>query len=218
MQWSYYWLVNQSSYLRGYSLHYTTLQCLMLIGENKFIPIDSVNSYVIWKQVSKWKNYIWDCNFWFLLQHRGRIRAYGRRWGHVQGVPYSSQEPEDPGSWCGDHPSESRHQARDLVRSDHQLLDSCAPGCMSSEARGMESGGFGFNLRFYVFDVWSKGGRSVESKHGEVQPESQDRQSISLMKKRGWAFKCQGLGWKLSFECICLNVFLWRVGRGEAMT
>lgn len=38
-------------------------------------------------------------------------------------MPHPAQEPEDPGCRRGDHPPESRHQARDLVRSDHQLLD-----------------------------------------------------------------------------------------------
>lgn len=59
----------------------------------------------------------------FTGQHRGRVRAYGRGRGHVQGVPYPPEKPEDPGCRRGDHPPESRHQARDLVRSDHQLLD-----------------------------------------------------------------------------------------------
>lgn len=58
-----------------------------------------------------------------LWQHRRRVRAYGGRRGHVQGVPHPAQEPEDPGCRCGDHPPESRHQARDLVGSDHQLID-----------------------------------------------------------------------------------------------
>lgn len=56
-------------------------------------------------------------------QHRGRVRAYGRGRGHVQGVSHPPQEPEVPGCGRGDHPPESRHQARDLVWSDHQLLD-----------------------------------------------------------------------------------------------
>lgn len=59
----------------------------------------------------------------FFSQHWGRVRAYGRRRGHVQSVPHPSQEPEDPGCRRGDHPPESRHKAWDLVGSDHQLLD-----------------------------------------------------------------------------------------------
>ncbi len=82
-------------------------------------------------------------------QHWGRVCAYGRGRSHVQGVPHPSQEPEDPGCRRGDHPPESRHQARDLVRSDHQLLDrrSRLRGCNGKR-------GFGFNFWFYVFWVW----------------------------------------------------------------
>lgn len=58
-----------------------------------------------------------------LYQHRGRVRAYGRRRGHIQGVSHPSQEPEDPGRGCGDHPPEPGNQARDLVGSGYQLLD-----------------------------------------------------------------------------------------------
>lgn len=59
----------------------------------------------------------------FSGQHRGRVRAYGGGRSHVQGVPHPPQKPEDPGGGRGDHPPEPRHQARDLVGSDHQLLD-----------------------------------------------------------------------------------------------
>lgn len=70
----------------------------------------------------------------FLRQHRGGVRAYGRRRGHIQGVSHPSQEPEDPGCGGGHHPPQPRHQARDLVRSDHQLLDRCfrPQGCKRS--------------------------------------------------------------------------------------
>lgn len=72
-------------------------------------------------------------DFWFFFsfcffcsfsgQHWGWVRAYGGGRSHVQGVPHPPQKPEDPGRGRGDHPPESRHQARDLVGSDHQLLD-----------------------------------------------------------------------------------------------
>lgn len=88
--------------------------------------------------------------FFFVLslfpeQHWGRVRAYGRRRGYVQSVPHPSQEPEDSGCRCDDHPPESRHKAWDLVGSDHQLLDQ---RFKFQICKGEE--GFRLNFRFYV--------------------------------------------------------------------
>lgn len=116
-----------------------------------FIPwLETKNTFCPWM---KKQHFVVFVNiFVFPGQHWGRVCAYGRGWGHLQGVPHPTQEPEDPGCRRGDHPPEPRNQARDLVRSDHQLLDQ-----RSRLQGGKGKGGFEFNLRFYVFRVWGLG-------------------------------------------------------------
>lgn len=57
-------------------------------------------------------------------------------------MPYPPKKPEDPGCRRDDHPSESRHQARDLVGSDHQFLDRKTPSCKTAEAEAEAEAGF----------------------------------------------------------------------------
>lgn len=72
--------------------------------------------------------------FRFSLQHRGRVRAGGRRRDELQGLLHPSQIREGAGSGGDHNPPQPGDQARDLGRTHCQQLNADA-------RRGREGGG-----------------------------------------------------------------------------
>nr|XP_048691160.1 cold shock domain-containing protein C2 isoform X1 [Caretta caretta]XP_048691162.1 cold shock domain-containing protein C2 isoform X1 [Caretta caretta]XP_048691164.1 cold shock domain-containing protein C2 isoform X1 [Caretta caretta]XP_048691168.1 cold shock domain-containing protein C2 isoform X1 [Caretta caretta] len=52
----------------------------------------------------------------------GGVRPHGRRRGHIQNLPHSTQEPEVPGCGGGAHQPGPAHKARDMVRANNWIL------------------------------------------------------------------------------------------------
>lgn len=151
----------------------------------KFPHFSYVTLGLIWVTMSSkltkqcfWLPFLFSTSL--LFQHRWRVRAYGRRRSHIQGVPHPSQEPEGPGCWGGHHSPKPRHQARDLVGSNHQLLD--------KRDRWRSYTGIEF------YDFWFCG-----TQIGEQMKDLSWDGGLLVIKVIG-----------LRLECICLNVFLWQ--------
>lgn len=69
-----------------------------------------------------------------LLQHRGRVRAGGRRRGELQDLLHPSQTREGPGGGGDHNPPETGNKTRDLGGTSRQQLNA-DPG------RGLGQGG-----------------------------------------------------------------------------
>lgn len=71
------------------------------------------------------------------LQHRGRVRASGRRRGELQSVLHPTQIREGPGGGSHHHPPQAGVKARDLVGARHQqLMEAAAAGMRWWEEAG----------------------------------------------------------------------------------
>lgn len=132
-------------------------------------------------------------------QHRGRVRSYGGRRGDVQSVSHTSKKPEDPGGGRGHHPPEPRHQARNLVGSDYQLL-----------GRTLRTGSI-FSFSFVSVRA-AVGRRMIGERRFSSRRITEKGMSGLALEIKFWMYTLECFLWKLQFLLLGTNVMVLGFG------